>query len=132
MLPRSEVGGPEMVRLSAWFAIAVGIVVAVAQIYRNYNNWANWSTWMIDEFAAALLVAAGFLALRRQTTRLLPVAWSFVVGLYAAGSISHWNALKATSGETYASEYRLAILLTILEVVGLVGLAMVMLGKRPT
>lgn len=121
-----------MVRLSAWFAIAVGIAIAVAQIYRNYNNWANWSTWMIDEFAAAVLVAAGVLALRKQTTRLLPVAWAFVVGLYAAGSISHWNALKVVSSEIYASEYQLAILLVILEVVGLAGLALVMFGKRPT
>jgi len=121
-----------MVRLSAWFAIAVGIAIAVAQIYRNYNNWENWTTWMIDEFAAAVLIAAGLLALRKQTTRLLPVGWSFACGLYAAGSISHWNALKVTSGETYASEYQLAIFLAVIEAIALVGLALVLFGKRST
>lgn len=121
-----------MIRLSAWLAIAVGLAVAVAQFYRNASNWENWSTWMIDEFAAAVLIVAGLLALRKQTTRLLPVGWSFAVGLYAAGSISHWNALKVTSGEVYASEYRLAILLAVIEVVALVGLGMVLLSKRPT
>lgn len=119
-----------MVRLSAWLAIMVGALIAAAQILRNYNNWENWTTWMIDEFAAAVLIVAGLLALRRQTTRLLPVGWSFACGLYAAGSISHWNALRVTSGEMYASEYQLAIFLAVLEIIALAGLALVLFGKR--
>jgi hypothetical protein len=125
----NAVGGLEMVRLSAWFAILVGAGIAVAQIIRNYDNWENWSTWMIDEFAAAVLIVAGLLALRKQTTRLLVVGWAFVAGLYASGSIMHWNALRVTSGEMYVSEYRLAILLAILEVLALAGLALVLLAK---
>jgi hypothetical protein len=130
MLWLSLGGRGEMIRLSAWFAIAVGVVIAVAQIVRNNDNWENWSTWMIDEFAAVVLVIAGVLALRKQTTRLLPVAWSFAVGLYAGAAISHWNGLKATSGETYAREYQLAILLAVVELIALAGLALVMFSKR--
>jgi hypothetical protein len=130
MLDASEAGTFDMIKLSAWMAIAVGGLIAVAQLARNLDNWANWTTWMVDEAAAAVLLVAGLLALRKQTTRLLPVGWSFAAGLYAAGLVSHWNAMQLVGAELYASEQRLTFIVGAILALCLVGVALVLLAPR--
>lgn len=119
-----------MVKLSAWMAIAVGALLAVAQIYRNYDNLANWTMWTIDVAAGIVMVVAGLLALRKQTTRLLPVGWSFAAGLFASGTVSHWNTLKVVTGELYASEQRLFMILGVLDLVCIAGVALVLFAPK--
>lgn len=119
-----------MRKYSAWLAIAAGVIVVVAQIYRNWNNWANWMTWTVDELAALFLIAAGISALRRPVTRLLPVAWSFACGLWAAGAIIHYNSLPKTPGPHQTMETELSVLLAGLTVLTGIGLVLVMLDRR--
>lgn len=119
-----------MIRLSAWMAIAAGALLGVAQLARNYDNWDNWQTWMIDEAAAVAMIVAGLMALRRRMTRLLPVAWSFALGLYVASFVGHWSALKYVDGEVYASEQRLLMIVGALVVISLAGILMTLFARR--
>jgi hypothetical protein len=86
---------------------------------------------MIDELAAAVLIVAGLLALRKRMTRLLLVAWSFACGLYMAGAVSHWKGMGGATGEMYVSESRLLLIVAALVVVCLVGLAMAFFSRKP-
>jgi len=119
-----------MVKLSAWMAIAVGALLAAAQLYRNYDNLENWMTWTIDIVAGLVMVVAGLLALRKQTTRLLPVGWAFAIGLFASGTFSHLNALRMVEGQLYVAEQRLVMILGALDLVCLVGVALVLFAPR--
>lgn len=119
-----------MIKLSAWLAIAVGVVLGAAQIARNYDNWASWPTWMIDEVAAVVLVLAGLLALRKRTTRLLPVGWSFALGLYTSSFVGHWTAMHMVSGEVFVSEQRLVVIVGLLAAVCVGGIALVLLAPK--
>lgn len=122
-----------MIKLSAWMAIAVGALLAAAQLLRNYDNLANWTTWMVDVLAGVIMVVAGLLALRKQTTRLLPVGWSFAAGLFASGTVTHWNALQSgVASELYAVEQRLFLILGALDLVCIVGVALVLFAPRRT
>ncbi|MFZ5719473.1 MAG: hypothetical protein ACOY5Y_08410 [Pseudomonadota bacterium] len=118
-----------MSKLSAWLAIAVGLMVAVAQIVRNYDNWENWPSWMVDEAAAAILVAAGVAALRKRTTRFLPVGWSFAAGLYISALINHAHILSLSTGAHHAAELRIVMIVAGLLAVSLVGLGLVLLDR---
>lgn len=119
-----------MLRLSAWLAILVGVGVAVAQLVRNYDNWENWPSWMVDEAAAAILVAAGLAALRKRTTRILPVAWAFAAGLYVSALIHHAHILSMSTGALYAAEQRIVIIVAGLLGASLAGLALVLFDRR--
>jgi len=119
-----------MRKLSAWLAIAVGVAVAIAQLYRNWGNWENWLTWTVDEFAAAVLIVAGASALRSPITRLLPVGWAFACGLWSAGAIIHFNGLDNAPADRLDLEQQLVVLLSGLLVVTLIGLALVMFDRR--
>lgn len=122
-----------MVKLSAWMAIAVGALLAAAQVLRNYDNLANWTTWTVDVFAGVIMVVAGLLALRKQTTRLLPVGWSFAAGLFASGTVTHWNALQSgVASELYAAEQRLVLILGTLDLICIMGVALVLFAPRQT
>jgi hypothetical protein len=116
--------------LSGWLAIAVGIVVVVAQLYRNWDNWGSWMTWMVDELAALALIGAGLSALRRPVTRLLPVAWAFACGLWVGGAIIHFNSLPQIPGPHLAHEKEISALLAALAALTAAGLALVMLDRR--
>jgi hypothetical protein len=117
-------------RLSGWLAIAVGLVVLAAQLYRNWGNWESWMTWVVDEFAALALIGAGVSALRRPVTRLLPVAWAFACGLWLAGAIIHFNSLPDIPGAHLAHEQEISGLLGALALLTAAGLALVMLDRR--
>lgn len=119
-----------MLKLSAWLAIAVGVSVAAAQILRNYDNWENWPSWMVDEAAAAILVVAGVAALRKRTTRLLPVGWAFAAGLYVSALINHAHVMSLSSGALYVAEQRIVVIVAGLLALSLVGLALVLLDRR--
>ena len=119
-----------MVRLSSWLAIAVGSVLAVAQLVRNFDNTERWMTWSIDVVAGLIIVAAGLLALRKQTTRLLPVGWSFALGLYAAAFLTHLTILQRADGDWRQAELRLVLILGGLLTATLVGLALVLFAPR--
>lgn len=119
-----------MTKLSAWLAIVMGAGVAVAQIVRNHDNWENWPSWMVDEAAAAILIAAGVAALRRRTTRFLPVAWAFAAGLYVSALITHAHALALSDGPFHAARQQLVFIVAGLLAVSLVGLALVLFDRR--
>lgn len=119
-----------MIKLSAWMAIVVGILLGGAQIARNYDNLANWLTWGIDIVAAIVMVLAGLLALRKQTTRLLPVGWSFGCGLYASSFVSHWNTTHIVEGELLAAEQRLSLIIGVIVVLCLIGISLVLFAPR--
>lgn len=119
-----------MIKLSAWMAIAVGLLLGAAQIARNYDNLTNWPTWTIDIVAATVMVIAGVLALRKRTTRLLPVGWSFGLGLYTSSFVSHWNTTRVVGGELLASEERLVMIIGALVAICLVGIALVLFAPR--
>ena len=119
-----------MIRLSALMAIAVGALLGVAQLARNYDNLANWPTWTIDVFAAVVLVIAGLLALRKRTTRLLPVGWSFACGLFASSFVSHWNTTRIVEGEILAAEQRLVMIIGVLVALCLSGIVLVLFAPR--
>ena len=119
-----------MVKLSSWLAIAVGALLAIAQLVRNYDNPENWMTWAIDVAAGLVIVAAGLLALRKQTTRLLPVGWSFALGLYAAAFLTHLTTLQEATGDWYQDELRLTLILGVLLGATFVGLVLVMFAPR--
>ena len=119
-----------MLKLSAWLAILVGVGVAVAQIIRNYDNWENWPSWMVDEAAAAILIAAGVAALRKRTTRLLPVGWAFAAGLYVSALINHAHVMSLSTGALYAAEQRIVIIVAGLFAASLAGLALVLFDRR--
>lgn len=125
-------GGARMIKLSAWMAIGAGLVLGAAQIARNHDNLANWMTWTIDLVAAAVMVVAGLLALRKRTTRLLPVGWSFGLGLYVSSFVSHWNAMHVVPEEIYASEQRLVLIIGVLVAICLTGIALVLFAPRTT
>jgi hypothetical protein len=119
-----------MVRLSSWLAIAMGALLAIAQLARNFNNPEHWMTWTIDVAAGLIMIAAGLLALRKRTTRLLPVGWAFALGLYAAAFLTHLTILQKADGEWYQAELRLVVILGGLLAATLAGLALVMFAPR--
>jgi hypothetical protein len=119
-----------MVRLSSWLAIAVGAILAVAQVARNLDNAERWMSWSIDVAAGLIMIAAGLLALRKQTTRLLPVGWSFALGLYAAAFLTHLTVLQKAEGNWYEAELKLVLILGGLLSATLVGLALVLFAPR--
>jgi peptidoglycan/LPS O-acetylase OafA/YrhL len=119
-----------MIKLSAWMAIGAGLLLGAGQIARNYDNLANWPTWTIDLVAAAVMVVAGVLALRRRTTRLLPVGWSFALGLYTSSFVTHWNVTQGASGELLMAEERLVMIIGALVAICLAGIALVLLAPK--
>ena len=119
-----------MEKLSAWLAIAVGVLIASAQLVRNFDNWANWPTWMIDEAAAAVMIIAGILALWKRTTRLLLVGWAFACGVYGAAMITHMNSLPLVSAQIYDAERQLLIVIGGLLAVSAAGLALALFARR--
>jgi hypothetical protein len=123
--------GRTMVKLSAWLSIAAGITLGAAQLLRNWENWQNWPSWMVDEFAALVMIAAGLLALRKRTTRLLPVGWSFACGLYVSALIGHLNTLAASDGELHVATQRLVVIVAGLLGVSVLGLVLVIFDRRP-
>lgn len=119
-----------MIKLSAWMAIAVGLLLGAAQAARNYDNLANWPTWSIDILAAIVMVVAGLLALRKRTTRLLPVGWSFGCGLYVSSFVSHWNATHIVTGELLEAEQQLTLIIGAIVALCLVGIVLVLFAPR--
>lgn len=119
-----------MIKLSAWLAIGVGAAIAVAQVARNFDNLENWPMWAIDLVAAAILVAAGVLALRRQATRLLTVGWSFSLGLYLSALVAHLRTLGLVEGPRHDATLQLVVIVLGLVALSLAGLGMGLL-RRP-
>lgn len=119
-----------MLKLSAWLAIAVGLLLAAGQVARNYDNMENVQTWAVDVFAGLVMVASGLLALRKQTTRLLPVGWSFACGLYVTAFITHLTIMQEASGDWYIAEQRLVFIIGGLLTVSLAGLALVLFAPK--
>jgi peptidoglycan/LPS O-acetylase OafA/YrhL len=115
-----------MFKLSAWLAIGVGAAIAIAQVARNFDNLENWPMWTIDLIAAALLIAAGALALRRQETRLLTVGWSFALGLYVSALVSHQRTLEIAEGARHAAALQLVVIALGLVALSLAGLGLVL------
>jgi hypothetical protein len=119
-----------MLKLSSWLAIAVGALLAIGQVVRNYDNPEHWMTWAVDVVAGLIIVAAGLLALRKRTTRLLPVGWSFAMGLYAAAFLTHLTILQKAQGEWYEAELKLVLIVGALLGATVIGLVLVMFAPR--
>ena len=124
-------GNMRMTMLSAWLSIAVGLLLGVAQLYRNWGDWEHSLTWGVDVFAAGVMVAAGLLALRKRTTRLLPVGWAFGIGLYASALLNHLTVmLSVEPGVLYDAKRQLVMIISVLMVVLLAGLALVLFDRK--
>jgi hypothetical protein len=120
-----------MTRISAWMAIAVGLLLAVGQIARNYDNLANWPSWSIDLVSAGILVTGGVLTLRNGMSRALATGWSFAGGLYVSALINHAHNLQAAMdpGQAAASERLVIIISGLLAAIG-VGLALTLFDPK--
>jgi hypothetical protein len=121
-----------MLRLSSWLAIAVGALLAAAQIARNYDNLENWPTWGIDVMSGAILVYGGWRALRRRSDRSLAAAWAFAAGLFLSAFVSHYQAWTTAdpAGGLHAAEQRIALIVAALLAVSGAGVAMSLLGRK--
>lgn len=120
-----------MTMLSAWLSIGVGLLLAAGQLYRNWGNWDGLLSWGVDIFAAAVMVVAGLLALRKRTTRLLPVGWAFGIGLYVSALLGHLTAmLTVDSPALYDAKQQLVTVIGGLLAILLAGLALVLFDRK--
>ena len=130
MLAVREAGEDEMWKLSAWLAIAVAAPLSVSQLARNWGNWEHWWTWGVDELVAALLVAAGIVALRGGSQRFLAPAWAFAVALYLTSFLQHQFTVQNSSGDLQAKELQLTMIVAGLLAASLAGLALSLFERR--
>jgi hypothetical protein len=121
-----------MLRLSSWMAMAVGALLAAAQIARNYDNLARWPAWGIDVAAGVILVYGGWRALRRRSDRSLAAAWAFAAGLFLSAFVSHLQAWQEADplGPLHAAEQRLMLIVGVLLAVSAAGVVMSLLGRK--
>lgn len=120
-----------MTTLSAWLSIGVGLALGAAQLFRNWGKWDNWMMWGVDVFAAAVMVVAGLLALRKRTTRLLPVGWAFAIGLYVSAVLNHLTTmLTLEPGPYHDAKQQLVIIISGILVLLFAGLAMVLFDRK--
>jgi hypothetical protein len=120
-----------MTRISAWMAIAVGLVLGAAQIMRNYDNLANWPSWSIDLVAAGILIAGGLLTIRNGMSRALATGWSFSGGLYVSALLNHTRNLQGAVDPAQAEvSQRLVIIIAGLVVATGVGLALTLFDPK--
>lgn len=133
MITAGELGDKHMTMLSAWLSIGIGVLLGGAQLYRNWGHWDNWMGWGVDIFAALVMVVAGLLALRKRTTRLLPVGWAFGIGLYVSALINHLMVmLTVEPGPLYDAKQQLVMIISVLLVLLLAGLALVLFDRKKT
>jgi hypothetical protein len=131
MIAAGELGDQRMMTLSAWLSIGIGVLLGGAQLYRNWGNWDQWMGWGVDIFAALVMVVAGLLALRKRTTRLLPVGWAFGIGLYVSALVSHLMVmLRAEPGALYDAKRQLVVIIVGLLALMLTGLALVLFDRK--
>ena len=120
-----------MMTLSAWLSIGVGVVLGAGQLFRNWGNWDQWMSWGVDIFAAVVMVVAGLLALRKRTTRLLPVGWAFGIGLYVSALVSHLMVMLVVEpGALHDAKRQLVVIISGLLALMLAGLALVLFDRR--
>ena len=117
-----------MTKISAWLAIAFGLLLAVLEAVRNWGDWQWWPFWVVDYVAATLLVIGGVLALRKTTTHWLSAGWGFACAMFWMSYFSHLEGVLAKTAD--AREYRLTMIIGAMFVVTIAGLVLSLLGKR--
>ncbi len=80
-------------KLSAYMAIILGLVLAFLEAVRNWGNWQWWPYWVIDYIMAVLLISGGILVLlgKKASGRVLACAWGVSFG---AGYMSFWSHVE--------------------------------------
>ena len=120
-----------MTKLSAWLSIGVGLLLGAGQLYRNFDNLDRWLTWGVDVFAASVMIVAGLLALRKRTTRLLPVGWAFGIGLYMSALLNHLTVMfDVGPGALYDAKQTLVMIISVLLVLLFAGLGLVLFDRK--
>jgi hypothetical protein len=120
-----------MMKLSAWLAVGVSLLLAASQLVRNWDNLDRWWTWGVDELVAALLLAAGLMVLRGRSSRFLAPAWSFATALYLSSLATHVFTLQGTPAAIHATERLLTTIIGGLLAVSLVGAFMALSDRAP-
>ncbi len=70
-------------KLSAIWALLVGLTLAVLEIRANWGDWQFWPFWLVDFVASAMLIAGGLAwLLKRPIARpMLAAGWGFTLGM---------------------------------------------------
>ena len=117
-----------MICNSAWLALESGLVLAIAEIIRNWGNWQAWPFWTLDFIAAGALIWGGVRTLSQGSSRLLPAAWGFTVGIFWMSFFSHTQTVSGGADKTYASgtvnEGMLTVIIGAMLLAAIAGLIM--------
>jgi hypothetical protein len=125
-----NLGEGDMKRLSAWTAIAFGLLLAVLEAVRNWGAWQWWPFWVVDYVAAGLLVIGGVLALRRTTARWLTAGWGFACAMLWMSYFGHREGLMKAGAAAAAREQQLTMIIGAMFAVTIAGLVLSLLGRR--
>jgi len=118
-------------KLSAIWALLVGLTLAGLEVRANWGDWQFWPFWVVD-FVAAGLLLAGFFAWWRGLAiarALLAAAWGFTLGMA-------WMSLgfNIEAGPDPARDARLdggyLLLVATLVASAFAGLALSLFGAR--
>lgn len=120
-----------MLRVSAWAAIAFGLLLAVLEAVRNWGDWQWWPFWVVDYVAAALLVVGGVAVVRGRSVILLAAGWGFTCAMFWMSYFSHLDGLKAAVAVD-AKELQLTRIIGVMFVITIAGLVSVLAPKRET
>eukprot|EP01030_Chromulinospumella_sphaerica_P016794 gene16794-16609_t len=107
---------------SAWIAVCLGPVAAVAATVRQVLNGLWWPYWMDDVLVGVLLAVAGWLVLRGSDStraRLLSAGWGGMLLALWGSTFDHFETLP---GEGFAPH------LTVISIAMLVLLGLAVLG----
>ena len=117
-----------MTRVSAWLAIAFGVILAVLETSRNWGHWQWWPFWLIDYVAALLLASGGALALRARTRSWLTGGWGFACAMFWMSYFGHVEGMRAAASAN-PREAQLTTIIGGLFVVTVVGLVFSLVGE---
>ncbi len=122
-----------MIKLSAYLALAFGLVLGVGELMRNWYYWPWWPFWVVDYIAVALLIFGGQRTLNTGTMRWLTAGWGFTAAMFWMSFFSHVDQLRRGAGQ-FVGQMDVGNLTTLIGVMlalALAGLLMALLGKRP-
>lgn len=118
-----------MIKISAWLAVAFGLILGVLEAVRNWGDWQWWPFWVVDYVAATLLVVGGLLALRGPVERWLTAGWGFACAMFWMSFFGHYGDAMKAGAEVSVREQRLTLIIGLMFGITVVGLVLSLLGK---